>query len=444
MFQLLVVTVASSVLLSFALWAEAESDSNIYYQANQNVNSKVGNGEIKTDAYGLSLDVEGRWGRFGSNLVGDIRHLYEPQGEIFSVAEINIGHYGKTYSLEIGRRILPWNESTEQFWLLNDVNGLREFGPTDNRQEGKFGIFFSKNWGKNIGLQLYISKMHLPSLNPGYIFKKGKITSSQSWVPLPDKQMTYYDTQVPIYYRLETPAVSEVIYQNGLGIRPSYRWKSGEISGFALYKPESFWRQHVVGHMARELDQVEVTVTPTVNHHMIYGIDIAQKISKIDVEIGYKIVDPNGDFKEEFPVFGESLATVHPTFESDYFQIVPKYKQRRYFHLKSGYNGDRFSTNLFGIYSQSSDEGPGELFAGDAIKWKRGVGLLLGYKANDKFKASLNLKYDLKTEDTILKNEIIYRPAKHLQLALGAELLRSPQDESYWSSFRSNDLIYSN
>ena len=72
------------------------------------------------------------------------------------------------------------------------------------------------------------------------------------------------------------------------------------------------------------------------------------------------------------------------------------------------------------------------------------MGLLLGYKANDKFKASLNLKYDLKTEDTILKNEIIYRPAKHLQLALGAELLRSPQDESYWSSFRSNDLIYSN
>ncbi len=420
--------------------AIGNTNNSLYYEANQNVNSNIGGGPTRNGSFGLALDIQKKGRQVEGQLDADVRYIEKHESTIFSVSELFVGYNGETYSLFAGRKILNWNP-VEEFWLLNDLSGQRGFGLLDSKREGIFGTGLDKKWG-GIEFSFFVSKIHLPPINPGYIFSNGKISSNQDWVSLPFSHSNYGDQRLPISYRLNRPETSEVIDKNSLGIRTGYNWGRGGFSGFAIYKPENVWRQHIVGNLSEDVSTVEVEITPIVNYHVIYGLDIRQKISKIDVQIGYKIIDPNGDFKEKFPVIGNNLETVHPSYDSEYFQITPKYRQKRYFHAQTGYEGRSVDFNLFALQSQG-DQQSGDSFSGDVVKWKRAVGFLFNYKLTDKFNMLLDIKYDIKMEDNTLKNEINYKPFKHFSLAMGMELLRAKRDDSYWSAFRSNDLVYS-
>jgi hypothetical protein len=84
----------------------------------------------------------------------------------------------------------------------------------------------------------------------------------------------------------------------------------------------------------------------------------------------------------------------------------------------------------------------GDNFFYEPSKWRRGVGLTFNYDFTEKFNTLMTYRYDLKLQDTLMAMEATYHYL-NMTLRLGLELLSAPNDESYWSSYRTNDTVYS-
>ena len=54
-----------------------------------------------------------------------------------------------------------------------------------------------------------------------------------------------------------------------------------------------------------------------------------------------------------------------------------------------------------------------------------------------------DFRYDLARKDQIVKAEGSYTFLNRATLNIGMELIKSPQDNSYWSAYRANDTVYS-
>ena len=92
---------------------------------------------------------------------------------------------------------------------------------------------------------------------------------------------------------------------------------------------------------------------------------------------------------------------------------------------------------------QDNSVGGGSIF-GDGLKWQNSLGVEAKYIFSDAASLKLNYKYDLSSSDKILSQEFLYKINKTALLTTGLEILESPEDSSFWSSFRSNDTLYSN
>lgn len=347
------------------------------------------------------------------------------------------------YTFSVGRKILDWNPS-EKYWGLGLLNGNQAFSLLSSEEEGIMGANLNSSFGPFIECNFFLSYFFIPQINPAVNFKNGEVKSKSDWVRLPPRKTIINGQEVPIYYSLDKIDVSKIILNKSIGANLKIKWNRGFISGFAIYKPENRLRANASAYYDNiTLNQVVVKASPTVNHHANFGVRIDQNLNEnFNLNFGITYVDPNSKLGKDIPL---SIHTSNKVFKSEYFAINPQFEKETFSHASLNYTNFKdlkFSLNY--IHLLSGNVRKNDDFFNDSVKWNRAIGGSVSYNVSNYFRIYADLKYDLERFDNILKGELIYNYKNKTFVSIGLEILKAPNDSSYWSYYRANDLLYSN
>ena len=155
---------------------------------------------------------------------------------------------------------------------------------------------------------------------------------------------------------------------------------------------------------------------------------------------GLSYVDPNAHLGKDFPL---GLSSSRQRFTSDYFTINPNYDREAYAHISANLDQKSYILSLNYIHLLTTNIRASDDFFSDTVKWKRTIGSSVRFVFNDSFNLLLDLKYDFARYDNIVKADLNYNYKKLFRFSLELEMLKAPEDNSYWSYYRANDILYS-
>lgn len=377
---------------------------------------------------------------------GDARFYLNNNDMSLSLGEAFISYKGEnksTYTL--GRKKLLWHPN-EVFWQLDHFQNNRGFRLMDSKQEGLSGFHYSTRDG-SIKTEIFLSYFYIPSLNPTVRIEGGNVVSNSDWYKRPPEKTIISGQEVGIFYNLDTPEYRDVVVQKSLGLRMSADWGKGEsygqISGFSIYKPERRLRINAEAFYDPSLDRVVVNASPVVNHHVMFGGELRQRLGNTQTTLGVITIDPNARLGKDFDSLSLSIEN-NRTLESDFFKVEPQYNRETYAHYSTVFNYDNLKLSLnylhyFSEHTKGSDD-----FYSETVRWKRAAGIGSAYQVNDWLQATLSMRYDFERKDNLLNAQAIFTPYKQSVITIGSELIKSPQTNSYWSAYRANDTFYLN
>lgn len=374
-------------------------------------------------------------------LMGDLRFYFQENNSFnYSLQEAYAVYKGDDWNLTVGRKILDWN-TNEKYWSLGYLNALQSFTLLSTEEEGTTGVIFNKSIGP-FEFDVLASYLFIPQINPAIDFKHGEVHSRSEWVRLPPRKTVLTGLEVPISYQVDDYQISKIIFNKSLGGNIRYKWNNGGVSAFAIYKPENKLRINASAYYDNLITgKVIVTAAPTVSHHAYYGFQVYQSFGDIKARGGVSYVDPNARLGKDF-IF--DIQNARKTFKSDYFNINPRYDKEAYAHVSLNYDKQKsYKLTLNYIHLLSDNIRGSDDFFSDTVKWKSTFGGGFQYFFNDSFDIAFDLKYDVIRKDNIVKGEIKYNFDQEVFIALGLEVLKAPDNNSYWSYYRTNDTLYS-
>lgn len=373
----------------------------------------------------------------------DTRYYIKDKSFNYSLSEGYWAYRDQRNILTIGRRILDWNPG-EAYWGLNAFNARQGFTLLDQEQEGLLGVSFKRQMG-DLSFEFFASYFTIPQLNPGISIKDGMVKSRSEWVKLPPRRTTFQGVDLDIIYKLNEPDILEdIILKKSLGAKGEFKWDEGKIAVFGIYKPENSIRANAfVEEIDPIADTVTITAEPIINHHVVLGAHIQQKFLDLNWRLGVDYTDPNAKLGKDFESFDPvQLRDTDRVFRSDDFVIEPSYDRESYLRASVEKKGRNHHFAFHGIQLLTKDI-RGDDFFSDAEKWRSALGFYYEGFLSDQLRLMVDLKYDVKRKDNILRTEASYRFMPRLKLVVGAELLKAPSVNSYWSAYRANDTVYS-
>jgi hypothetical protein len=371
----------------------------------------------------------------------DFRILVGPGALLFSAPEVFLSHTAESSNASIGRRLVKWNPN-EAFWGLGQINANQGFDLLETKQEGLIGVHFNSDY-----LDLFLSPIFIPTMNPNLEVKDGEVKTSAPWIKLPPAQTVLKGQEVPLYYSLNRPSNGKIINQHSIGGRVGPRWESGAIKLMGMYKPENQLRVNASAYYDPKIEQIMVEANPSVNHHSLYGLDAHQKIAGVDFSLGHMIEDPNSELDRLLNFTNPTNANYKQNrgaFDSEYFDINPNYKRNAYWHASSFYRAAIYQLGFNYIHYVDGANNNGDDYYSTTNHWNRAAGVLISYDFTDRTNLQFNYRYDFMRKDRILKTELAHRLQKTWRVGLGLELIASPMRESFWSDYKSQDVVYSN
>ena len=90
----------------------------------------------------------------------------------------------------------------------------------------------------------------------------------------------------------------------------------------------------------------------------------------------------------------------------------------------------------------SSNERNSDDLYSETVKFKRALGGQFNISITDSWSMMFDLKYDLDRLDNIAKGETKYQINSNMILGFGLEMIKAPDETSYWSPYRTNDTVY--
>ena len=392
---------------------------------------------------GFSLDYRDI-GRSSSVVAeGSLRYYFNgPQSLNYSVPEMYYSSKSSDSDLVLGRKIVDWSPN-EKYWLLGNLNPRQGYTLLSSKQEGLTGLHYTQELNKSISVDIFFSYLYVPAMGAGIDIKDGKVVSNAEWVRLPPEKTIVLDQEVPIYYTMNRPANSDVVFQKSLGANLEYDWKGGAVSAYGIYKPESTLRSNADASLSSTGDVVLASANPVVNHHLMYGFSASQKFGDVKTIFGFDVTDPNAKLGDDFDVLNPlDLKEYDKKFESEYFTIRPNYDKESYASLTVLLERNFYTLSLNYIQLTSDNTRGSDDFFSETVKWKKTLGGMAKVMWTEKFITLADYRYDFDRKDTILRLEADYLVTRNLATRIGIELLKSPMDDSYWSAYRANDTAY--
>ncbi len=352
----------------------------------------------------------------------------------------------------LGRVKLDWHPN-ESYWQLNHFQNTQGFRLMDTNLEGLTGFHYAIKDGA-LKLETFLSYFYIPAINPSVDIKDGAVSSNVDWYKLPPKRTIISGSEVDIFYTLNTPEYRDIIFQKSLGLRLSTDWKNEErtfsfaSSFFAIYKPERNLRVNAEAYYDPNIDKVAVNANPIVNHHMILGGDLRFHWDDTDFITGLAYVDPSAKLGADFDSLSVSLDSNGNSnrniLETDFFKVEPKYLRETYAHMRLNHKLEHLTLSFNGIYYFSKHPKGSDDFYSETVKWVRAAGVGGLYHINEWSQFGFSLRYDFKRKDNLLNAQYILTPWRSSIFTFGAELIKSPETNSYWSAYRTNDTLYFN
>ncbi len=436
----------SSTDFSLSKASDFAVNGNISYENFQRLNEPARRTEFE-DWAGFNFNVSGRFGEYHFQHQSDYRVYINNDNQVnVSVPSTYLEYKDSNYRLSIGRQILNWNEN-EAYWLRDTLNYNQGFYLLGDKQEGLTGIQYDYRPHENFTVSVFFSYLNIPALNPSVSIEDGQVKTNSEWVRGVPEATSIRNRAYPIYYILNMPDIKDIVLKKSLGFRQAFTWNEGnsELSSYILYKPENNIRQNAEAFLdVDNSDRITVIANPIVNHHLLYGLQYKQNIGGVKVVAGLDISDPNARFGEDFKVLSfEELEEQDKIFESEFFTVRPNYDKESYAHITANLNRGNYMASINYIHLMSENVRASDDFFSDTVMWKRAFGGRLRYYFTDNFNVMGDFRYDLARKDQIVKAEGSYTFLNRATLNIGMELIKSPQDNSYWSAYRANDTVYS-
>lgn len=358
----------------------------------------------------------------------DAKYYPSNEGTLISAPEFYVSRTRGGTDWAIGRRILDWTPH-EKFWGIGELNALKGFNLMDDDQEGLVGVHFNKSWNR-IDLAVFGSGLHLPQINPTFTIEDGKISGANEWTNPPPREVRFSGQNIPVYYNLDKPPISDLVFQQSLGTRLRYRWNKGSVSAYGIYKPENLPRINATGFYEQTtVEQASVRAKPFINHHIMYGLNATQEFGDFTAKVSLDTITPEKGLDDSFEFEAFKIEPVYST--DSFFTASFTWDKNRYVGLSANFiellEGDSNNTNVFA----------------KKPKWVRAVGLGAWWKATGKLTFSGNYRQDLELSDILTRFESRYQFTKHVAVGLGADFLQAPKKRSYWSPYRANDTFFS-
>jgi len=429
-------------ILAFFISLAFASEGTVTYEKFYRLNTPL-NRSNSGDWIGLSYydsPPKSPWDTF---VMGDLRFYFQDNNSLnYSLQEAYIRYNSDSYKLTVGRQILDWNQN-EKYWGLGYLNANQAFTLLSDKEEGVTGIILNKVFDP-FEIDLLLSYLFIPQINPSLQIKNGVASSRSEWMRLPPKYAKIGGNLEPIYYKITPYSVSKILLNKSIGGNIKYKWdKESGVSAFAVYKPENRLRSNAIAYYDNVvLKQTVVEAAPTVNHHAYYGVEIYHAFGDVKGRGGISYVDPNARLGKDFPV------PITNGRQSQSYQVTgvvinPKYEREAYSHLSVNLDRKVYALSLNYIHILTRVTRTNDDFTSDAVKWKRAFGGSISYNVLDNLNLFLDMKYDLARFDNIVKAEVKYNYRNKILLAFGLEMLKAPQDSSYWSYYRADDTVYS-
>ncbi|MFT6070815.1 MAG: hypothetical protein ACJAT2_000624 [Bacteriovoracaceae bacterium] len=358
----------------------------------------------------------------------EVKYYPSNEGTLVSLPEAYISRSRGNTDWAVGRKILKWTPH-EKFWGIGELNALKGFNLMDDDEEGLVGIHFNKSWS-NVDLAIFGSGVHIPQLNPTFTIKEGKISGANEWTNPPPTQVRFSGQNIPVYYNLDKPPMGDILLQNSLGTKLSYRWKKGSVSAYGIYKPENLARINATGFYEQTtVEQASVRAKPFINHHIMYGVNAAQELGDLTAKVSWDTINPDHGLDDSFSF---EAFKIEPVYTIDSFLTASlTWDKNRYVGLSTNFiellRGDANNTNVFA----------------KKPKWVRAIGFGAWWKATGKLSFSGNYRQDLVLSDILTRFESRYKFTKHVAVGVGADFLKAPKKRSYWSPYRANDTFFS-
>lgn len=432
-------------LLIASLNSQAYTSANVSYEKFQRLNEPEEKSSFD-DWAAVNIVYNGDLLNSATHAESDLRFYINNDKQVnYSVPSLYLEWKDRQSRLSVGRQELAWNEN-ERFWLLDTINPNQGFYLLSEKKEGLTGIQFDHRIHDNFTVSLFFSYVNIPALNPAITIEDGNVSSASEWVRLPPKAVPLEDKLVPLYIEVNQPDIAkDIVLKKSIGIRQAFTWDNqrGELSSFLIYKPENKLRMNAAAYMNEDLEKINVEANPIVNHHMVYGMQYKQRFGSVKFVAGFNINDPNARLGDDFKILDlGTLKDNNKVFESEYFTVKPNYEKESYFHASANLNRGSYLLSLNYIKLLSDNERGNDDFFSDTVKWKNTIGTRLRYYFDDYFNVMVDLKYDITRKDNILKAEASYNFFKKAAVNVGMELIKSPDDNSYWAAYRANDAVY--
>lgn len=351
---------------------------------------------------------------------------------MYSLKEASLEFKGATSSIRLGRSLLNWSEA-DRTWGLGKVNNRENFDYFEPGQEGLTGIFYDKKFANNLRLGAFGSLLYIPEMNPGMKINKeeGTVECQNPWCNAPSSSAEIGGSDVPIYYNVNYPEISEVVFRYSVGLNLAYDYKKLSVSGYYLRKPENSVSVTAEVHYDTTVDEIFVDVTPQFYYHDIKGAEATYKLGS-----GMKL-------------YGSSISIVPNNFPDGdepllkYTGIKPKKKNEDYIGGGFKYNRYGHRAHLGYLARVSEFDRENEILV-EYPRWNQALLLQYNTSLTRKLSLGLDVKYDMITEDRLTMVKANYVFGKNLVAGFGFNMIgTSPAQDSYWSKYENNDSVYS-
>lgn len=368
---------------------------------------------------------------------------------------------GALWTWALGRKREFWS-AVDQNWDLGlwEPKYLEE--PLRPVDQGISGLLVSYQNSNGFEWSAFASPIFVPTMNPSLSEKNGDLVSESRWTRPPSSSAELIGTNTRLVYDLKIPDISSLVAKPGAGTRLSLgknQRRGFWISGNFARKPINalaikYDYRLAVSSTAGSAGEGLVSVSPTVNYHRLYGLDVGANYEAVKMSLSYLEDKPESALpKDDFSSDGIA--------RTEWIQQAPQPLQVFGAHVEwqaAGILRDPIALKLDYLKANSSstrdlnsageDKGsliPNRLFFTNALQMKAEVLVFPGAKP-----LSLSFRYlrELDQVGSIYSVSGKFFATRSMAIFSGLDILgpddgsEQNQDKRFLNSFRTNDRVY--
>jgi hypothetical protein len=356
----------------------------------------------------------------------------DADGFFYSVREAQYTLLGNFSEISMGFIIIDWSE-VDKIWGLGKINNRVNIDFFDPGLSGLPGILYNQRLSKNFAVSIFGTYLYVPEYNPALKINKAQrsITTRSPWVIPPATTTTVDGDPVSIRYDVVTPDVAEIVFNYSYGLNLKYSFTEYlHLTTYYVRKPENSLSNTATVLLSNNDFNADVKVTPNLYYHDLWGGQLTWETPSKSWQFytSYLMSQPGSKPQNTDSVIYGGYAFRLEKQDEEYWGTGIKYT------FYGGYAHLGHIARVSGFEETPILKRP---------RWGEAVNFSIYYELFTSLAIKTELFYDYSSYDRMLEAELKYTYNQVLALAIGANILTSPDGGvGFWAPFRQNDGVY--